>query len=201
MKATNFVVAAAASMLLWACASTTTMDANGQPMASSTGSMAGMSGMNNMNGMAMGMSESDIAAIVTAANEGEIQQGQTAASQATNADVRAFAQMMVTDHTNALNMGRDVFSRRNITPSDNDISRTLRSGSQQTVSALTTYTGSSFDRTYMQSQVDLHQWLLNTLDTNLIPSAHSTDVRNLLQTQRASVAMHLEHARTLLGRM
>jgi putative membrane protein len=106
-----------------------------------------------------------------AANEGEVQQGNVASTRATSADVRSFAQMMVTDHTNAMNTARDVFSRNGITAGENATSRSLRDTSQRTVTNLSTYSGAAFDRTYMQSQVDVHQWLLNSLDTALIPSA------------------------------
>lgn len=145
--------------------------------------------------------ESDIAGVVMTANEGEVQQGNVAMTRATSADVRTFAQMMVTDHTNAMNTGRDVFSRNGVTPSENATSRALREGSQRTVSSLSTYSGAPFDRTYMQSQVDVHQWLLNSLDSTLIPSARNAEVRSLLQTQRNAVAMHLERARQILGAM
>lgn len=143
----------------------------------------------------------DVAGIVLAANEGEIAQGNAAAGQATSAEVRSFAQMMVTDHTNALNMARDTFSRHNMTPGETDITRALRTNSDRTVTNLATYRGRDFDRTYMQTQVNLHQWLLTTLDTALIPSAPNADVRSLLQTQRGSVAAHLEQARAILGRL
>jgi putative membrane protein len=143
---------------------------------------------------------SDVAGIVMTANQGEIQQGQAASSKATSSDVRAFAQMMVTDHTAALNMARDTFARNNVTPGENDITRRLQDVSQRTVTNLATYKGAAFDRTYMQSQVDLHQWLLTSLDTALIPSSRG-EMRTLLETQRASVATHLEHARQLLGRL
>lgn len=143
--------------------------------------------------------ESDVAGIVMTANEGEVQQGNVALSRATSADVRAFAQMMVADHTAAMNTGRDVFSRNGITPAENGTTRELRETSQRTVTNLGTYTGTAFDRTYMQSQVDLHQWLLTSLDTALIPSATRPAVRSLLQTQRASVATHLDRARQILN--
>jgi putative membrane protein len=133
------------------------------------------------------------------ANEGEVQQGNAASARATSADVRSFAQMMVSDHTMAMNNGRDVFSRNGITPSENATTRTLRETSQRTVTNLNTYSGPAFDRTYMQSQVDLHQWLLTSLDTALIPSAMNPEVRSLLQTQRASVATHLDRARQILN--
>ena len=125
-------------------------------------------------------------------------QANAALSKATSTDVRNFAQMMVTDHTNALNTAQSLFSSHNITATDNTTSTNLRNGSQQTITALNTYSRSSFDRTYMQAQVDAHQWLLNTLDSTLIPSAHSSAVRTLLQTQRGTVASHLDRARQIL---
>jgi putative membrane protein len=144
--------------------------------------------------------EPDIAAIVMAANQGEIEQGQAASTRATNADVRAFAQMMVTDHTNAMNMARDTFNRAGVNPATgNTIAATLQENSRQTVTNLATYQGAAFDRMYMQTQVDLHDWLLRSLDTALIPSAQTPELRTLLTTQRGSVAMHLERARQLLN--
>ena len=157
------------------------------------------SSSSSMPGMTMGTtySDSDIAAIVTNANQGEIEQGQTASSKANSDDVRAFARMMVTDHTNALNQAQSLLSRTNITASDNDISRGLQSGSSQTVSALNTYSGTDFDRQYINSQVDVHQWLLNTLDSTLIPAAHNRQFRDFLKTQRTAVAMHLDRAKQI----
>jgi putative membrane protein len=163
--------------------------------------LAGACGsMNNTNAsmaaMPGALPASDVAGIVATANEGEIQQGQAAAPKATSAEVRAFAQMMVSDHTAALTAARDTFARNNVTPSENDTTRTLREGSQRTIANLATYNGAAFDRMYMQSQVDLHQWLLTTMDTVLIPSSRG-EMRTLLETQRASVASHLERARQI----
>jgi len=171
------VLLLALPMLLAACATTTT----------------------DMSNVANATPEPQIAAIVIAANEGEVQQGQAASSRATNADVRAFAQMMVTDHTTALNNARDTFNRTAITPADNDISNTLRTNSQATVRALETYTGTAFDRAYMQTQVELHSWLLRQLDANLIPSATTPELRTLLQTQRGAVAAHRDRAQQILN--
>jgi putative membrane protein len=146
------------------------------------------------------MAQGDIASIVTTANEGEIQQGQAALGSASSADVRQFAQMMVNDHTAALSTARETFSRASVTPNENETSRTLRENSQRSITNLTGYRGAAFDRTYMQMQVDEHQWLLTNLDSVLIPSARG-EVRTLLENQRAAVATHLQHARDILGRL
>ncbi|HEX8408701.1 MAG TPA: DUF4142 domain-containing protein [Thermoanaerobaculia bacterium] len=177
MQKTALIVITLSTVLLGACATT---DAN-------------MPATPNVDG--------HIAGITLAANEGEIQQGNAASTRATNADVRSFAQMMVTDHTNALNAARDTAARAGITPMDNDTTAALRSTSPQVITNLGTYTGADYDRQYMDYQISLHQWLLTGLDTQIIPLAHNGELRSLLQTQRASVAAHLEQARSLRGRL
>jgi putative membrane protein len=144
-----------------------------------------------------GFNEAEVAGILTAANEGEIAQGNIAGTRASS--TRSFAQMMVTDHTNALNEARTLFNRRGLTPAETSNVLTLRNGSQQTIAALNTYSGSDFDRTYMQSQIDQHQWLLNTIDNALLPSTRSGDLRTFLNTQRTAVAHHLDRARQIMS--
>ena len=143
------------------------------------------------------ITDADNAGIAATANEGEIAQGNAAVARATSPEVRAFAQMMVTDHTAALNEGRALFQRNNITPAQNEITAMLRDTSARTVTNLNTYSGAEFDRTYIQSQIDVHTWLLTNLDALMIPSASNGDLRRFLQTQRSSVAAHLEHARRI----
>jgi putative membrane protein len=146
-------------------------------------------------------SDPHIVGIVATANQGEIEQGNAAASRATNADVRAFAQMMVADHTTALSAVRDTSARAGITPADNDTTAALQRTSRETITNLATYSGAEFDRQYMQTQINLHQWLLTALDQHLIPMAANRDLKSLLETQRVSVAAHLEQARAIRGRL
>jgi putative membrane protein len=182
MKIKSLAIFSALLLLTVACATNHTMT----------------SSSSSMPGMTMGTySDSDIAAIVTNANQGEVDQGQLAGTKANSDDVRAFARMMVTDHTNALNQASSLWSRTNITASDNEVSRGLVNGSQQTVSALNTYSGVDVDRQYINSQVDIHQWLLNTLDNTLIPSAQNRQLRDFLNKQRTAVAMHLDRAKQI----
>lgn len=174
----NLLFAAALSFLTAACASMTTGTASMTP---------------NVDG--------HIANIAMVANEGEAQQGSAAAARATSADVRAFAQMMVSDHTGALAAARDTAARNGITPEENDTTRALRNGTPQAIANLDTYRGADYDRQYMDFQAALHQWLLNALDTTLIPQATNAELKSLLQTQRGAVAAHLERARSIRGRL
>lgn len=143
------------------------------------------------------LSDEEIAAILRVANQGEIDQGQVASSRAASSEVRAFGQMMVRDHTSALNRASEVFAQAGITPRDNSTSMQLQTGSRNTVQALNTYSGAEFDRNYMRTQVEMHDWLLRSIDGSLLPSASSPHLVRLLRELRPSVAAHLEHARRL----
>jgi len=166
MKSKSLIIVAAL-LLAAACSTNTTMTSS-----SST-----------MPGMAM-YSDNDIAAIVSNANQGEIDEGNAAVNKASSDDVRAFARMMVTDHTNALNQARSLFDRNSITPNmSNDIAGTLQSGARQTVSALNTYSGSDFDRQYMQALNDSYNYFffhyteapLLVVNTNAIDFVKNTE--------------------------
>jgi putative membrane protein len=161
---------------------------------------ANMSSSSSMNGMSgMGLSGPDVAGILTMANQGEIDAGQLASTKAMSPSVRDFANMMVRDHTSALSDARAVFDRSKLVPNTtNQTAMALQDLSNRTKRSLDQYAGSAFDRTYMQTQVDMHQWLLTQIDSSLMPAARG-DLHTLLMNQRASVAAHLDRARTILN--
>ncbi|HEV7428630.1 MAG TPA: DUF4142 domain-containing protein [Thermoanaerobaculia bacterium] len=149
------------------------------------------------------IAQSDLAAIVTAANAGEVQEGQLAMSQGSSAAVRQFAQQMVTDHTNALAQAQGAFASVGIAASTNNATaHFLQTQTQQEIALLSTQSGATFDRTYMQEQVSDHQKVLQLIDTMLLPSAAtSQQLTTLLQQMRATVAQHLATAQTILTQL
>ncbi|HEX9984786.1 MAG TPA: DUF4142 domain-containing protein [Thermoanaerobaculia bacterium] len=154
----------------------------------------------DQSGTAMAMTEAEIAAVVTAANEGEVQQGTLAQNRAVTGGVRTFAQHMVQEHSAALQMGQAVFAQLGITPQENAMSQFLRAQAQTSLAQLQAIPASSlFDRSYMQVQLQMHSMVLANLDQVLIPSARSPQMRQLLLTQRAQVAGHLQEAQQLLA--
>jgi putative membrane protein len=146
------------------------------------------------------IAQSDVAAIVNAANMGEVQEGQVALTRASSAVVQQFAQQMITDHTNALAQAQSTFATAGITASSNNpTAQFLQAQTQQEIALLNTQSGTTFDRTYMQEQVNDHQKVLQMIDAILLPSAAATpQVTTLLQQMRATVAQHLATAQTIL---
>jgi putative membrane protein len=143
----------------------------------------------------------EIGAIVTAANEGEIKLGEIAVQRALNDDVRRHAVDMLSEHTAMLERQTALFNQIGYAPRDNATSLELRHDSDQMYRMLQELTGGFFDRAYVEAQVAAHAKLLSLLDVQLLPKAQNELLRGDLTKMRADVAVHLQHAQTLMGRI
>jgi len=131
------------------------------------------------------------------ANAGEIEQAKLARQKAKNTRVKSYAAMMLKDHTDAENKGREAAKKANVTPSASDVSRDLESDVNQTTTSLTSQKGGDFDREYLDAQVKEHQAVIDLIDKQLMPNAKSADVKSLLQAIRPKVEGHLKDAELL----
>lgn len=92
---------------------------------------------------------------------------------------------------------------RNMQTRSNTVTQQQQSRSSQAMQSLQQLQGADFDRAYIADQVAIHQWLLQTIDQVLIPSARDRDLERLLTETRPTIASHLEQARQIqnsLGR-
>lgn len=150
---------------------------------------------------AAGVTDAQIAAIVVAANSVDVDAGALAAEQATDPEVKAFAQLMVTDHTAVNKQAAALVARLGVTPEANPTSDALRKGGEETRATLEALSGAGFDRAYIDHEVAYHQQVLDALDSTLIPDATNAELRALLVQVRPAFVAHLDHARTLQTRL
>lgn len=144
-----------------------------------------------------------IAAIVVAANNVDIEGGRMAASKSTNAKVKAFAQRMITDHSGVNKAATDLVKKLGVTPEESDASRAQTAAGQTARQSLEGKTGAEFDRAYIANEVTYHQNLLNAIDQLLLPSVQNAELKALLDQTRPAVVAHLKLAQDLqaeLGR-
>jgi putative membrane protein len=144
-----------------------------------------------------GLSDANIAAIVLAANDAEIELGTLAESKGRSADVKAFGKQMATDHGAVNTKAKDLAGRLNLTPEDNAMSNDLKSGAAATNDSLKALTGAAFDRAYIAHEVKYHEDLLSAFDNSLLPAAQNPDLKTLLNDTRPAVVAHLDHAKQL----
>jgi putative membrane protein len=150
---------------------------------------------------AAAMSDPQIAAIVVAANQVDIDAGKLALQKAKNDEVRAFAQQMITDHTAVNKSATDLVSRLKVTPEPSDASRGLTTEGKDTMAKLERLEGDAFDRAYIDNEVAYHQKVIGVLDSQLIPSATNPELRSTLVGVKPAFDAHLQHAKQLQSKL
>jgi putative membrane protein len=156
-----------------------------------------MPGQGDSDSKERALSDAQIAGILEAANQAEIQQGTLAQRMARRPEVRDFATMMVTDHSKALEDGRHLATKAGFGTASSEQTSELRAGNQEAVSELNEATIAEFDEKYIDVQIQAHEHVLELLDDDLIPNAVNAELRASLFATRPVVATHLERARNI----
>ena len=145
------------------------------------------------------INDAQIAHIVVTANSIDSSAGVMAKQKGASKSVKDFAQTMITDHSSLNKQSVSLAKKLNVTPEDNDVSRQLTSGADQSKSNLQNMTGAAFDSSYIAHEVDYHQAVLDALDKTLIPGAQNAELKSLLEKARPIVAAHLDRAKSVQG--
>ena len=137
--------------------------------------------------------DEQIAAITDDANSAEIAQGKLAEQKAKDQRVKSFASKMVKHHSEA----KDKQAKLNLKTSTSPTSMDMEKGAANTMATLTSATGSAFDAAYMSAQVEQHQKLLDTINSDLLPSVKSTELKAYLDDIKPTVESHLKDAQRI----
>lgn len=143
------------------------------------------------------VTDPQIAAIVVAANNVDIDAAKLAKSKTSNPKVKEFADRMITDHTGVNQAATNLVKKLGVTPEENPTSQQLTQGGEQNRQSLQGKSGADFDRAYVANEVTYHQAVLDAIDKTLIPNAQNAELKSLLQQTRPAVEAHLQHARQL----
>ena len=143
------------------------------------------------------VTDPQIAAIVVTANQVDIDAGKVAKDKSTNAAVKEFAQLMITDHTGVNKQAVDLVTKLKVTPEDNPTAKSLKEGGAKNLAHLNTLSGAAFDKAYIDHEVAYHQQVLDAVDKTLIPSASNAELKALLVKVRPAFVAHLEHAKKI----
>lgn len=143
---------------------------------------------------AQGVTDPQIASIVVSANQVDIDAGTLAKARATDAEVKKFAQLMITDHTGVNKSATELVTKLKVTPEDNPTSQSLKAGGVKNLANLKGLKGAAFDKAYVDHEVEYHQAVLDAVDKTLIPGAKNEELKALLVKVRPAFVAHLEHA-------
>ena len=141
--------------------------------------------------------DAQIASIVVTANQVDIDAGRLAETKSHNADVKAFAQRMITDHGAVIKAGSELLAKLNVTPQDNATSQGLKADGAKSLAHLRNLEGAAFDKAYMDREVAYHTQVIGALDKTLIPSTTNPEFKALLVKARPIFIAHLEEAKRI----
>jgi putative membrane protein len=147
------------------------------------------------------MTDAQIASIVVTANQVDIDAGALVASKTNNAEVKSFAELMVTDHNAVNRAATELVTKLKVTPEDNPTSQSLKAGGEKNIAALKALDGAALDKAYVDHEVAYHQQVVDALDKLLIPGATNEELKGLLVKVRPAFVAHLDHAKALQAAM
>jgi putative membrane protein len=166
----------------------------GSGSAAATGSGSAEAAAAAGSAAAAGLTDPQIAAIVVAANQVDIDAGNLALKKTKSDDVKKFAQQMVTDHAAVNKAAGDLVAKLKVTPEETDASKGLVAGGADNRAKLEKLDGTEFDKAYVDNEVAYHKTVDNALETTLIPSASNAELKSLLQTGLKIFEGHEQHA-------
>jgi putative membrane protein len=139
-------------------------------------------------------------AILHRSDVGEISAAMVAQRRATDSAVKAFAAMMISEHTKLDEQGNRLAQEihASATLPDSTLPGIL---SADSIALQLTANPAAFDRTYMTQQVAAHQRTLEVVDVGL-RNSKDAQVKTALESQvRPAVARHLALAREIQSRL
>jgi putative membrane protein len=143
-----------------------------------------------------GLSDSNIVALLDEANKSDSTAGAIAAKKATDADVKAFARLMMSDHHALRAAGEDLAKQLNITPKPPEHDPIAGYARNEIADLQKTAKGAEFDRLYIDHEVSVHQAVLDFANMARV-TTQTPELRDLIQKAVGVLQKHLEQAQTL----
>jgi putative membrane protein len=124
----------------------------------------------------------------------DIAAAEQAVQKSQNKDVIVFAKDMERDHKAVNDQALALVKKLNVTPEDNDTSKTLNKQAADKRAALAKLDGAAFDKAYIDNEVAYHKAVDSALENTLIPSASNKELKDLLSTGLKIFQGHEQHA-------
>jgi putative membrane protein len=167
---------------------------------SSSNSNMTNSGMNNSTSSNMNSANSNVAVVqdnfwVDAAQGGmaEVELAKLAQQKSQNAEVKKFAQMMITDHSKANDELKSIAAKKNITlPTD-------IGSHKSTLDELSKLSGAEFDKEYVEAMVDDHEEDVEMFESK--SSSSDADIKSFASKTLPTLKKHLEAIKAIQSKM
>lgn len=145
--------------------------------------------------------DAEIAGVLVAVHESELALAGLSPDRTQSQAIRAFDEIVVEQHGEALAREQVAFSTLGLTPLASQTSRGLRAAADEAVASLQPLNGLAFDRAYADRQVAFLELALSTVDRALLDAASAgalvTEIRAVQQDLETQLALARDLTTTL----
>ncbi len=136
------------------------------------------------------LDDATIVAIFDAANTADIETGSLAAKQGASADVRDFGAMLVRDHKQVRQLGRDLAAKLHVTPTPpaNDQAGRDHAAAMKRLRGLH---GAQFDHAFLQHEVAFHKAVIDAINATLLPAIANAELKALVVKVAPAFQAHM----------
>jgi len=186
-------------------------DADRTDTTAAAGAMADTGGMRHDSAMMAGgdtmggagatggaWSPAQILGYASAANSNEIAEAKLAQTKAANAQVKAFARQLVTDHQAMLREGQTFAKQHNVTPdtASGDAADLAKDARDKLKELNDKAKGADWDKDFLDEQIEDHKEVLNHLQ-DAAKNTNDTALQQMLTKASGKVQEHLTKAQAL----
>ena len=143
-----------------------------------------------------GLTDSNIVALLDEANKADSAAGALALKKATNADVKAFAKLMMAEHHALRVAGEELAKQLGLTPKLPERDPLAGYTRNEMVALQKTAKGAEFDQTYIDHEVSIHQAVLDLANQARV-TTQTAELRDLIQKAIPVITKHLAQAQAI----
>ena len=139
------------------------------------------------------LSDANIVALLDEANKADSSAGAVAAGKATNAEVKAFARLMMSEHHALRQQGKDLATRLKVTPEPPATDPVKPLAESEMTALESTPKGARFDQVYIEQEVAAHKAVLDLVD-DAHDQAQNEQLKTLIEKAKPVIQKHLDQA-------
>ncbi len=144
------------------------------------------------------MDSGEILHVLETINQSEISQARLALRRSQNPDVQQIAQVLIQDHQALSERIQNVADTTGVVLTDNELSQEVADKMSGIEEELADLSGDEFDQAFLNRQVEVHEFVLETAQEDLMPQAEEAQVRQVISDASANMEENLVVARQSL---
>lgn len=146
------------------------------------------------------LDDATIIAIFDAANTTDIETGALAAERGASKEVRAFGTMLVHDHQQVRQMGRDLAKKLGVTPTPPADDAGARAHAEA-MTKLRALSGPQFDRAFLVHEESFHASVIAAVSSTLLPAIKNGELKALVTKVAPAFEGHRRAAAEMAKRL